>query len=209
MEEGRSQHRKIPQGGTSLRWVYMQKLRSEWCANVEDVREGIKNGERQKQTRHTYLTVLTISSVPSQGKNEKSYQEQHEQIGIRIHSKSLAYRRDSCSNGSDLIPKQKEIRKVLVLNFIGYNSTVMVYILLILLFTSDKLNSFKDRTKKSAKLTLLTEFFWLAKERKIRTRNKGINKRNILSSLFFQCSFCFQLEMTSFTMMGKMFPSFS
>ena len=33
-----------------LRWVYMQKLRSEWCANVEAVREGIKNGERQKQT---------------------------------------------------------------------------------------------------------------------------------------------------------------
>ena len=59
----------------------------------------------------SYLTVLTISSVPSQGKNEKSYQEQHEQIGIRIHSKSLAYRRDSCSNGFDLIPKQEEIRQ--------------------------------------------------------------------------------------------------
>ena len=85
----------------------------------------------------------------------------------------------------------------------------MVYILLILLFISDKINSFKDRTKKIAKLTLLTEFFWLAKERKIRTRNKGINKRNILSSLFFQCFFLFQLEMASFTMMGKMFPLFS
>ena len=54
-----------------------------------------------------------------------------------------------------------------------------------------------------------TEFFWLAKERKIRTRNKGINKRNILSPLFFKCSFRFQLEMASFTMMGKMFPLFS
>ena len=85
----------------------------------------------------------------------------------------------------------------------------MVYILLILLFISDKLNSYKDRTKKNVKLTLLTEFFWLAKERKIRTRNKAINKRNILSSLFFQCSFRFQLEMASFTMMGKMFPLFS
>ena len=54
MEEGRSLHRKIPQGGTTLRWVYMQKLRSEWCANVEDVRQGIKNGERQKQTYISY-----------------------------------------------------------------------------------------------------------------------------------------------------------
>ena len=68
-----------------------------------------------------------------------------------IQSRDSCSRRDSCSNGFDLIPKQKEIREVLVLNFIGYNSTVMVYILLILLFTSDKLNSFKDRTKKSAK----------------------------------------------------------
>ena len=85
----------------------------------------------------------------------------------------------------------------------------MVYILSILLFILDKINSYKDRTKRTVKLTLLTEFFWLAKERKIRTRNKGINKRNILSSLFFQCSFRFQLEMASFTMMGKMFPLFS
>ena len=68
----------------------------------------------------------------------------------------------------------------------------MVYILLILLFISDKINSFKDQTNKNVKLTLLTEFFWLAKERKIRTRNKGINKRNILSSLFFKCLFRFQ-----------------
>ena len=85
----------------------------------------------------------------------------------------------------------------------------MVYILLMLLFISDKLNSYKDRTKKNTKLTLLTEVFWLAKERKSRTRNNGINKRNILSSLFFQCFFRFQLEVASFTMMGKMFPSFS
>ena len=85
----------------------------------------------------------------------------------------------------------------------------MVYILSILLFILDKINSHKDRTKKTVKLTLLTEFFWLAKEPRIRTRNKGINKRNILSSLFFQCSFRFQLEMASFTMMGKMFPLFS
>ena len=35
----------------------------------------------------------------------------------------------------------------------------MVYILLILLFISDKINSFKDRTKKIAKLTLLTRVF--------------------------------------------------
>ena len=60
MEEGRSQHRKIPQGGTSLRWVYMQKLRSEWCANVEDVREGIKNGERQKQTYILWALLLSF-----------------------------------------------------------------------------------------------------------------------------------------------------
>ena len=85
----------------------------------------------------------------------------------------------------------------------------MVYIDLILLLYQTKSIIFKDRTKKIAKLTFLTEFFWLAKERKIRTRNKGINKRNILSSLFFQCSFRFQLEMASFTMMGKMFPLFS
>ena len=38
--------RNTPQGGTTLRWVYTQKLRSEWPANVEAVREGIKNGER-------------------------------------------------------------------------------------------------------------------------------------------------------------------
>jgi len=68
----------------------------------------------------------------------------------------------------------------------------MVYILLILLFISDKINFFKDGNKKSAKLTLLTELFWLAKEPRIRTINKGINKRNILSSLFFKCSFRFQ-----------------
>ena len=60
MEEGRSQHRKIPQGGTTLRWVYMQKLRSEWCANVEDVREGIKNGERQKQTYILWALLLSF-----------------------------------------------------------------------------------------------------------------------------------------------------
>ena len=85
----------------------------------------------------------------------------------------------------------------------------MVYIDLILLLYQTKSIIFKDRTKKIAKLTFLTEFFWLAKERKIRTRNKGINKRNILSSLFFKCFFRFQLEMASFTMMGKMFPLFS
>ena len=45
--------------------------------------------------------------------------EQHEQIRIKIHSKSLAYRRDSCRNGFDLIPNQEEIRKALVLYFIG------------------------------------------------------------------------------------------
>ena len=31
----------------------------------------------------------------------------------------LAYCRDSCSNGFDLIPKQQKIREVLVMNFIG------------------------------------------------------------------------------------------
>ena len=50
---------------------------------------------------------------------------------------------------------------------------------------------------------MLTEFFWLAKERKIRTRNNGINKRNILSSLFFKCSFRFQLEIGEFHNDGK------
>ena len=67
----------------------------------------------------SYLTVLTISSVPSWGKKKEIISEQHEQIGIRIHSKSSAYRRDSCSSGFVLIPKQKEIREVLVSNFIG------------------------------------------------------------------------------------------
>ena len=87
----------------------------------------------------------------------------------------------------------------------------MVYILSILLFILDKINSYKDQTKKNVKLTLLTEFFWLAKvkERKIRTRNNGVSKRNILSSLSFQCFFRFQLEMASFTLMGKMVLLFS
>ena len=88
----------------------------------------------------------------------------------------------------------------------------MVNILSILLFILDKINSYKDQTKKkNVKLTSLTEFFWFAKvrERKIRTRNNGINKRNILSSLFFQCFFRFQLEMASFILMGKMVLLFS
>ena len=38
----------------------MQKLRSEWCANVEDVREGIKNGERQKQTYILWALLLSF-----------------------------------------------------------------------------------------------------------------------------------------------------
>ena len=45
---------------------------------------------------------------PFLGKKWEIMLEQHEQIRIRIHSKSLAYRRDSCSNGFDLIPKQKK-----------------------------------------------------------------------------------------------------
>ena len=45
--------------------------------------------------------------------------EQHERIRIKIHSKSLAYRRDSYSNGFDLIPRQEEVPEVLVLNFFG------------------------------------------------------------------------------------------
>ena len=69
--------------------------------------------------------------------------EQHEQIRIKIHSKSLAYRRDSCSNGFGLIPKQEEVFEVLVLNFISQSSTVIVYIHLILLFISDKINYFQ------------------------------------------------------------------
>ena len=80
---------------------------------------------------------------PFLGKKWEIMLEQHEQIRIRIHSKSLAYRRDSCSNGFDLIPKQEKIRKVLVLNFISQSSTVMVYIHLILLFISDKINYFQ------------------------------------------------------------------
>ena len=67
----------------------------------------------------------------------------------------------------------------------------MVHILPILLFYQTKLIYRRIELKK-AKLTLLAKFFWLAKERKIRTRNKGINKRNILSSLFFKCFFRFQ-----------------
>ena len=45
--------------------------------------------------------------------------EQHERIRIKIHSKFLAYRRDSYSNGFDLIPRQEEVPEVLVLNFFG------------------------------------------------------------------------------------------
>ena len=51
---------------------------------------------------------------PFLGKNWENILEQHEEIGITIHLKSLAYRRDSCSNGFDLIPKPKEIRKVFI-----------------------------------------------------------------------------------------------
>ena len=83
----------------------------------------------------------------------------------------------------------------------------MVNVLSILLFILNKINSYEDQTKKKKCETYIaTEFFWFAKvkERKIRTRNNGINKRNILSSLFFQCFFRFQLEMASFILMGKM-----
>ena len=45
--------------------------------------------------------------------------EQHEEIRIKIHSNSLAYLRDSCSNGFGLIPRQEEVFEVLVLNFIS------------------------------------------------------------------------------------------
>ena len=38
---------------------------------------------------------------------------------------------------------------------------------------------------KKAKLALLGDVFWVAKERKMRTRNNGITKRNIFSSLSF------------------------
>ena len=56
---------------------------------------------------------------PFLGKKWENILKQHEQKGIRIHSKSLAYRRDSCSNDFDLIPKQEEICEVLIMNFIG------------------------------------------------------------------------------------------
>ena len=56
---------------------------------------------------------------PFLGKKWENILKQHEQKGIRIHSKSLAYRRDSCSNDFDLIPKQQKIREVLIMNFIG------------------------------------------------------------------------------------------
>ena len=49
---------------------------------------------------------------PFLGKKKAIISEQHEQIGVRIHSKSSAYRRDSCSSGFVLIPKQKEIRGI-------------------------------------------------------------------------------------------------
>ena len=38
---------------------------------------------------------------------------------------------------------------------------------------------------KKAKLALLGDFSWVAKERKMRKRNNGITKRNIFSSLSF------------------------
>ena len=40
-----------------------------------------------------------------------------------------------------------------------------------------------------AKLALLGDVFWVAKERKMRTRNNGITKRNIFSSLSFGFNF--------------------
>ena len=47
---------------------------------------------------------------PFLGKKKEIISEQYEQI---------AYRRDSCSSGFVLIPKQKEMREVLVSNFIS------------------------------------------------------------------------------------------
>ena len=40
--------RKILKGGRTLRWVYRQKCRSVSGAQIEKVREGIKNGGRQR-----------------------------------------------------------------------------------------------------------------------------------------------------------------
>ena len=78
------------------------------------------------ENMHDYINACDFLSYrsdhlvrPFLGKKWEIMLEQHEQIRIRIHSKSLAYRRDSCSNGFDLIPKQAEIREVLVMNFIG------------------------------------------------------------------------------------------
>ena len=56
---------------------------------------------------------------PFLGKKWEIMLEQHEQIRIKIHSNSLAYLRDSCSNGFGLIPRQEEVFEVLVLNFIS------------------------------------------------------------------------------------------
>ena len=44
--------RKVSEGGTTLRLVYIEKFRSAFSpcvAQAEKVREGIKNGGRQKQ----------------------------------------------------------------------------------------------------------------------------------------------------------------
>ena len=52
--------RKILEGGTAFRWVYMQKFRSVWYQVEKDLelREGIQNNGRQKQAIWTLLPSL-------------------------------------------------------------------------------------------------------------------------------------------------------
>ena len=60
MEGGRSCTRKILEGGTTFRWVYMQKFRSVWYQVEKDLelREGIQNSGRQKQAIWALLPSL-------------------------------------------------------------------------------------------------------------------------------------------------------
>ena len=46
------------EGGTTLSWVFMQRFRSVWCPRRDQVRDGIKNGLRQKQKYNLGTSAL-------------------------------------------------------------------------------------------------------------------------------------------------------
>ena len=91
-------------------------LTGSWIVDIVSVSENMPG----------YIDMCDVLSYrsdhlvrPFLGKKWENILKQHEQKGIRIHSKSSAYRRDSCSNDFDLIPKQQKICEVLIMNFVG------------------------------------------------------------------------------------------